>query len=135
MIPPSTYDGRHLLADFYGCPVLNDPALIEAALRSAAERAGASVIGLHLHHFGEGQGVTGVVLLAESHMSIHTWPEHGYAAADIFLCGARHDPAAALASLTEHLAPERTVTTEVKRGCQAPPSLGSSAHGFTPTPG
>lgn len=120
MNPPSTYDGRHLLADFYGCPVLNDAALIEIALRSAAESAGAAVIGLHLHHFGEGQGVTGVVLLAESHMSIHTWPEHGYAAVDIFLCGARHDPAAALGSLSEHLAPERMAKTEVKRGELAP---------------
>ncbi|MHA6765795.1 adenosylmethionine decarboxylase [Sphingobium ummariense] len=101
--------------------MLNDAALIEIALRSAAESAGATVIGLHLHHFGEEQGVTGVVLLAESHMSIHTWPEHGYAAADIFLCGARHDPAAALASLSEHLAPERMVKTEVKRGELAPP--------------
>lgn len=116
MIPPMTYDGRHLLADLYGCPVLDDVALIETALRAAADSAGATVIGLHLHHFGEGQGVTGVALLAESHMSIHSWPEHGYAAIDIFLCGARHDPAAALATLARHLEPERITQTMVRRG-------------------
>jgi len=116
MTPPMTYDGRHLLADLYGCPVLDVVALIETALRAAAHSAGATVIGLHLHHFGEGHGVTGIALLAESHMSIHTWPEHGYAALDIFLCGARHDPAAALATLTHHLKPERIAETMVRRG-------------------
>lgn len=116
-----TYDGRHLLADLYGCPVLDDVALIETALRAAADSAGATVIGLHLHHFGEGQGVTGVALLAESHMSIHSWPEHGYAAVDIFLCGARHDPAAALATLSEYLLPRHMAKTEVRRGQPVPP--------------
>jgi len=114
--PPSTYDGRHLLADLYGCPVLDDAALIETALRAAANSAGATVIGLHLHHFGDGQGVTGVALLAESHMSIHTWPEHGYAAIDIFLCGRRHDPAAALRTLSLHLAPKTVTEHLVRRG-------------------
>lgn len=114
-----TYDGRHLLADLYGCPVLDDVALIETALRAAAERAGASVIGLHLHHFGEGQGVTGVVLLAESHMSIHSWPEHGYAAVDIFLCGARHDPAKALQTLMAYLLPAHVKENVVRRGDQS----------------
>ncbi|WP_420144331.1 adenosylmethionine decarboxylase [Sphingobium sp.] len=116
MTPPITYDGRHLLADLYGCPLLGDAALIERALRDAADRAGATIIGLHLHHFGEGHGVTGVALLAESHMSIHTWPEHGYAAIDIFLCGARHDPDAALQSLSDHLAPTRIVRHLIRRG-------------------
>ncbi|KFD25636.1 adenosylmethionine decarboxylase [Sphingobium yanoikuyae] len=111
-----TYDGRHLLADLYGCPVLDDVALFETALRAAADSAGATVIGLHLHHFGEGQGVTGVALLAESHMSIHSWPEHGYAAVDIFLCGARHDPAAALDAFCRHLAPTRISQNLVRRG-------------------
>jgi S-adenosylmethionine decarboxylase len=112
----ATYDGRHLLADLYDCPVLDDVALVERALRAAADRAGATVIGLHLHHFGPAQGVTGVALLAESHMSIHSWPEHGYAAIDIFLCGARHDPAAALESLVAHLKPGRIVERLIRRG-------------------
>ncbi|QGP80378.1 adenosylmethionine decarboxylase [Sphingobium sp. CAP-1] len=116
MTSPSIYDGRHLLADLHGCPILDDAGLIERALRAAADSAGATVIGLHLHHFGEGQGVTGVALLAESHMSIHSWPERDYAAVDIFLCGARHDPAAALRTLVQHLAPARVVETLIRRG-------------------
>lgn len=116
MTPPFTYDGRHLLADLYGCPVLDDLALVEDALRAAAVAAGASVIGVHLHHFGPGHGVTGIALLAESHISIHTWPEHGYAAIDIFLCGERHDPAAALAVLDDRLAPDCIRVTMVLRG-------------------
>lgn len=118
MTPPSTYDGRHLLADLYGCPVLDDAALIETALRAAADSAGATVIGVHLHHFGEGHGVTGVALLAESHMSIHTWPEHGYAAVDIFLCGARHDPEAALRTMSDHLSPTSIFNHLIRRGVQ-----------------
>ena len=81
--------GQHVLADFYGSDAvqLADPELIEACLLGAACAAGATVLNSHFHHFGEAQGVTGVVLLMESHMSIHTWPEHGYAAIDLFMCG------------------------------------------------
>ena len=81
--------GQHVLADLYGCDAaqLADPVLIEACLLGAANAAGATVLNSHFHHFGEAQGVTGVVLLMESHMSIHTWPEHGYAAIDLFMCG------------------------------------------------
>jgi S-adenosylmethionine decarboxylase len=105
-----------MLVDFYGCPILDDVALIETAMRKAASAAGATVIGLHLHHFGEGQGVTGVALLAESHMSIHSWPEHGYAAIDIFLCGEGHDIGAALRVLKAALAPARVNEKIVMRG-------------------
>ena len=78
-----------LLADLHGvAPVLlTDPQQIDALLRRAAEAAGARILHSHFHTFGPGQGVTGVLLLAESHLSIHTWPEHGFAAADIFMCG------------------------------------------------
>lgn len=119
MIPPMTYDGKHLLADLYGCPVLDDVGLIEKALRAAADSAKATVIGLHLHHFGPRQGITGVALLAESHMSIHTWPEHGYAAIDIFLCGAHHDPIEALQTLSAHLCPTHIKENLVRRGDQS----------------
>lgn len=85
----STPLGCHLLADFYHCPpsVLACPATVEQALREAAALVGASVLAGHVHHFGAGQGVTGILLLMESHLSIHTWPEHGYAALDLFMCG------------------------------------------------
>lgn len=81
--------GRHVLADLYGgdAAQLADPVLIEAYLLGAAKAAGATVLHAHFHHFGAAQGVTGVVLLMESHISIHTWPEHGYAAIDLFMCG------------------------------------------------
>lgn len=81
--------GRHVLADLYGADAtqLADPVLIEACLLGAAKAAGATVLQAHFHHFGAAQGVTGVVLLMESHISIHTWPEHGYAAIDLFMCG------------------------------------------------
>jgi S-adenosylmethionine decarboxylase len=82
-----TPTGTHLIVDFRGCTRLDDPQHIERVLRAAVEAAGATLLGLHLHHFGPHLGVTGVALLAESHLSIHTWPETGYAAIDIFLCG------------------------------------------------
>lgn len=87
--PPRHPHGRHLLLDLAGIvPArLTDPAQLEAALRDAARLAGATVLSSHFHHFGEGGGVTGVLLLSESHISIHTWPEHGFAAVDIFMCG------------------------------------------------
>jgi S-adenosylmethionine decarboxylase len=112
--PP--YDGSHLIADLHGCAGLDDVARIERALRAAARAAGATVIDLRLHHFGPGSGVTGMALLAESHISIHTWPEHGYAALDCFLCGARHDLDAALAAVVAELAPARIETRTIKRG-------------------
>jgi S-adenosylmethionine decarboxylase len=112
--PP--YDGRHLIADLHGCAGLDDVARIARALRAAVVAAGATLLKLRLHHFGPGGGVTGVALLAESHISIHTWPEHGYAALDCFLCGARHDLEAALAAVVAELLPERVETQTIKRG-------------------
>jgi S-adenosylmethionine decarboxylase len=115
MITPP-YDGRHLIADLHGCTGLDDVARIERALRAAAVAAGATVIDLRLHHFGPGSGITGMALLAESHISVHTWPEHGYAALDCFLCGARHDLDAALTKVVDELSPARVETQTLKRG-------------------
>lgn len=105
---PPPYQGQHLLADLFGCLApLDDLPLVEAALRDGAAAAGATLIDIRLHHFGPGQGVTGVALLAESHISVHTWPEHGYAALDFFLCGASNDIEAALGAVAAHFSPER----------------------------
>jgi S-adenosylmethionine decarboxylase len=79
--------GQHALLDITGGDRLDDPAFLEHVLRTAAAAAGAHVIGAHFHHFGPEQGVTGVLLLAESHISVHTWPERDLAAFDIFMCG------------------------------------------------
>jgi len=80
--------GRHLLLELRECnvAVLDDLKYLENALVSAAKDSGATVLDKSFHHFAP-QGVSGVVLIAESHLSLHTWPEHAYAAVDIFTCG------------------------------------------------
>lgn len=81
--------GQHVLADLHGvhAALLTDPHRIEALLTEAARAAGATPLFARFHQFGEGQGVTGVLLLQESHISIHTWPEYAFAAVDAFMCG------------------------------------------------
>lgn len=107
--------GRHLLVDLWGASGLQDAARIERALRRGAEAAGAHVLDVRLHTFGAEGGVTGVALLAESHISIHTWPEHAYAAVDVFVCGAC-DPSAAVPALEAAFTPDRLRCTEHQRG-------------------
>jgi S-adenosylmethionine decarboxylase len=106
--------GWHLLLDMYGARHLNDATALEAAMRLAVDAAGAQVISAQLHGF-PGGGVTGVLLLAESHISVHTWPELGYAALDIFMCGSA-DIEAAACSLEVALAPQDCRITRIPRG-------------------
>ena len=108
--------GKHLLAELYECANLGDEALIGSALRAAATAAHATLLEVRLHGFGPGHGVTGVALLAESHMSIHTWPEHDYAAVDIFLCAPWHDLEAALHVLVQSLTAKRVESRQLNRG-------------------
>jgi len=112
--------GQHLLADLSGISAekLSCCDALDALLREAAAAARARVLFSHFHAFGEGQGVTGVVLLAESHISIHTWPEHGFAAADIFMCGDAQ-PELALAIIESALQPGSRQISTVRR---APPA-------------
>jgi S-adenosylmethionine decarboxylase len=111
----STAVGRHLIADFWGAHGLSDQALLEEAIVQAVQRAGAILLNLQLHHFGENNGVTGVALLSESHLSIHTWPEQGFAALDAFMCGGA-DPYAAIEHLRDRMQPTRSCVRLVCRG-------------------
>ncbi|MBL8436109.1 MAG: adenosylmethionine decarboxylase [Zoogloea sp.] len=109
--------GRHLLADFHGVAAacLGDVAAIEALLRAAADAAGATPVAGHFHPFGPGLGVTGVLLLQESHISIHTWPEHGFAAVDVFMCGGAR-PEKAVDAIASALAARSVELREIARG-------------------
>ena len=98
------YAGTHLLADLWGASQLDDPDHIDAAFRGAALAAGATILHSHFHHFSPNGGVSGVVILAESHISIHTWPERDFAAIDIFMCGAC-DPYLAIPVLQDAFSP------------------------------
>lgn len=111
--------GTHLIADLYDCRGLADVDQVEAALRDATAAIGATLIGLHLHRFGEGEGVTGVAMLAESHISIHTWPEHDYAAIDIFVCGDGHDVEAGARVMIGHFRAARHDIQQLPRGMRA----------------
>ncbi|MGF1496093.1 MAG: adenosylmethionine decarboxylase [Elainellaceae cyanobacterium] len=96
--------GIHCILELYGCPshLLNDGPFIQQALRDAARQARSTLVAEVLHQF-EPQGVTALALLAESHISIHTWPEAGYAAVDVFTCGEQADPERACHYLTGSL--------------------------------
>ncbi len=84
------YAGTHLILDLWKAKHLDNLQLIEQALRDCVDIAEATLLHIHLHHFTPNGGVSGVAVLAESHISIHTWPERDYAALDIFMCGETH---------------------------------------------
>ncbi len=109
------FAGTHLLVDLWGAVGLDDPQAIDSALRAAALAARATILHGHFHHFSPNGGVSGVLVLAESHISIHTWPERGFAAIDIFMCGAC-DPYDALPALKSAFRPERMLLGEQRRG-------------------
>ncbi len=110
-----TYAGGHLIIDLWDAEGLDDRNRIEQALVEAVDKAGATLLHIHLHKFSGGGGISGVAVLAESHISVHTWPEKGYAAFDVFMCGDA-EPRKALAVLKEAFRPERIVIAEHKRG-------------------
>lgn len=109
------YAGTHILIDFWGASNLSDTVVIEAALREAAEVCGATVLHVHVHEFASNGGVSGVAVLAESHISIHTWPELDFAAFDIFMCG-RCSPERALPVLRRVFHPLQESVEEQRRG-------------------
>lgn len=118
-----SYLGRHLLAEFYDCNsnVLNNVGLIESLMEQAAVACGATVVQKNFHMFNP-YGVSGVVIIAESHLAIHTWPELGYAAVDLFTCGESCDPQIAYEYLRKGLHAGSAYYSELKRGMMDPAS-------------
>lgn len=114
------YAGSHLIIDLWDAHRLCDLGHVDGVLRQAALDTGATILHGHFHHFGEGCGVSGVLVLAESHVSIHTWPERGYAALDIFVCGGC-DAYGALPALKAGFSPGRVQLAEHKRGLSDEP--------------
>ena len=110
-----TYAGSHLIIDLWDAEGLDDRDRIEQALIGAVKAAGATLLHIHLHTFSDGGGVSGVAVLAESHISVHTWPEKGYAAFDVFMCG-NAEPRKALSVFKQAFNPGRIVIGEHKRG-------------------
>ena len=107
--------GAHIIVDVYGGERLDDLAHIENTLKRCVEVSGATLLHVHLPHFDENGGVSGVAVLAESHISIHSWPEHGYAALDIFMCG-ETQPEACIGVLREAFSPSNIAVSEFLRG-------------------
>lgn len=108
------YAGIHLIIDLYGAEHLSDVAYVEKTMRRCVEAAGATLLHIHLHHF-EPDGVSGVAVLAESHISVHTWPESRYAAFDVFMCGNTH-PEVCVEIMREAFEAERINVQEILRG-------------------
>ena len=109
--------GRHILAEFYGCTAetLNNIQMIERTMVDAALEAGAEVREVAFHKFSP-QGVSGVVVISESHLAIHTWPELGYAAVDVFTCGEKVDPWVSCNYLKDIFCADRMSAQEITRG-------------------
>jgi S-adenosylmethionine decarboxylase len=108
--------GKHFILDMYECNTskINDPIFIDSVLTEAAAIARSTLLDLKLHIF-EPQGITGFALLAESHISFHSWPESGYVAVDIYTCGASTDPAGAANFIIEKLEAEKYLIKNVSR--------------------
>lgn len=110
--------GTHLLIDLYEAEGLDDLDRMEETLRRCIRAAGATLLHFHLHHFTPNDGISGVAVLAESHISVHTWPEAGYAAFDAFMCGGA-DPHACIRILGDAFSAGRVAVSEQRRGVRA----------------
>ena len=112
--------GTHCIVELYGCPrdLLNDESFVKNALREAVDQGLATLLHEVSHQFHP-QGVTALALIAESHVAIHTWPECGYVAADVFTCGERADPEKACMHLVRVFRAGRHSLTKLIRGVEA----------------
>jgi S-adenosylmethionine decarboxylase len=109
------YAGAHLIIDLWGGHNLDNLQLVESTLIEAVSEIGATLLNIDLHHFSPNGGISGIAVLAESHMSIHTWPEKGYAALDVFVCGDCR-PYKAIPVLRRAFLPANIQVAEMKRG-------------------
>lgn len=107
--------GRHYLVELWGAENLDDPEIGEEALVETVRATGGTLLDTRIVRFPNG-GYSGVCIIAESHLTIHTWPEHGYAAVDMFTCGASMDFEAGLETLRKYFSPKAVQVSEVKRG-------------------
>lgn len=108
--------GRHLVSDMWNCQKLvDDVERLEKIMLNACHVANATILGVSSHKF-EPQGVTVMVLLAESHISLHSWPEYDYVAIDVFTCGQNMDPQGAIDYLEDRLQPSKIETRKIIRG-------------------
>jgi S-adenosylmethionine decarboxylase proenzyme len=116
--------GRHILTELYGCDarILDDLNAVKRAMEEAAVKSRATIVGSHFHRFSP-QGVSGVVVIAESHLAIHTWPEYSFAAVDLFTCGHTVDPWIAFDSLKDAFRAADAHVEELERGKMAHPAM------------
>jgi S-adenosylmethionine decarboxylase len=112
--------GIHIIAELDGCAVMPDKDALATLLSSAALGGHAQLLNVHVHEFGDGAGVAGVALLAESHISVHTWPEFQYAAVDVFMCGMAANPEAALEILVTGMQASHVRVEKLRRDSQLP---------------
>jgi S-adenosylmethionine decarboxylase len=107
--------GRHLILEMWGCQNLDSVDVAEQALREMVDALDVHLLDLKVYPFSP-VGVTAMAIVSESHLVIHTWPEYGYAAVDVFTCGDRREPEAAVPVLRQHYAPDRIQVMEMTRG-------------------
>lgn len=120
--------GRHLILELWGCRNLNSTEIVERALRDIVRACDLTLLDMNVYPFTP-IGVTGVAVVTESHVMIHTWPEYGYAAVDVFTCGEQANPEAALPLLREYFQPERVQVMEITRGLVPAEMLEAAANG------
>lgn len=114
--------GRHIIADLGGCSRirLGSVSIVKEIMEEAVLRSGATIINSHFHKFSP-EGVSGIILLSESHASIHTWPDKGYASIDIYTCGEHVFPSLAVDHICAGLCAETVHVTSLERGLETHP--------------
>jgi S-adenosylmethionine decarboxylase len=106
--------GKHVIFDFWGCTNLDSATVIRKALKEAVSACGATLLGIKIHTFLP-NGISGIALIAESHISIHTWPEHKYAAVDVFTCGKNVNPYLTVPVFKKYLKPKKAEVIDLDR--------------------